>query len=727
MSAVISAPPKHITISDSTANPMLPDDMAPPPPIPSCTPGSDTWCGVEDTERERISLDTFSDDVYFVRCSLCNNVYHFGCVRDTFPPDHDPGYGTTREEAKLERSWCCRSCIEQLPSRMNQFILINAQAFSSGRPCYFPAEILQRRGSVVTLRWSLYNEYPEDLPPPQSETFRLTASECYAARFRDTTSYFVSDAMGGLRCPVAFYEEAVDMCRYQQEDMTNTLRGSVPSIESIILGKQGIVHPIAKMWDTWIRKGNAAIGFPNQFRFPLFPADLGLKEHFQYQIERTIRHEFGADEEELVRAQGIGSVLFCVVMARVALGCSPCHDLQVFYLAYAGNETLPWAKSIGDRTAAKGVLHRAPSQLEQANQASFTPPCNTRSLQYNGNGRLKLRPDSSLPNPTYANLPISVLKEDGSSFHFATVKQSGLGNPISLSPNTTSQPPGPRPRPRPLGKRVTPPDGYRILELPRTDDGDASGDHLDSRKRSTPPSPSTQDMPASKKKCTYKPQEKPNTIGLRRKLHFGDFQFRIHQHFALRMSQSKAVAELVGLNCEPGSMRAAGRRATGMYWYSTVTYLRGTGKYWYNKYFYSPGLKVSASVRASEFHLLETLRQPVIWTSRCHSQFLRSSAFKANSTILCPYSNPGYRDPIGSNVVLLVYMPSGWLVGRSTVASTLAWENSTSKGEGHKCTKRKWGRGKTHLSERRKGCEEKTATEVVDFGVGGELGGARSG
>ncbi|KAF6749823.1 hypothetical protein DFP72DRAFT_771091, partial [Ephemerocybe angulata] len=111
--------------------------------------------------------------------------------------------------------------------------------------------------------------------------------------------------------------------------------------------------------------------FTEAFNFPLFPADLQLVQPFLLEIEKRSRCISGSLNTDYMEAHAMAYVLFCTVLTRTVLGCEPCHDTQIFYLAFASPDYPKATLSPDEIALVEGRLARRPSVYEQAIAASI--------------------------------------------------------------------------------------------------------------------------------------------------------------------------------------------------------------------------------------------------------------------------------------------------------------------------------------------------------------------
>ncbi|EAU85328.2 hypothetical protein CC1G_07598 [Coprinopsis cinerea okayama7 len=460
----------------------------PPSPAPSSTAGDEIpepivctnrdsrlWC--EKDESNGYYTGTF--DLDFVSCPLCNQEYHFVCVRGLLPSTCEFPFDIKDQKA----CWCCLQCQYGPNSTLDhaligQTVLINAHWFSVSNPLYYPAKILRRDRASFILQWSEFNVYKASYKP-QTMQFALPPLECYRAKMRPVQEYKSNSVLGTMRCPTSLHP---DSKVYPNVLAKNTIADAYDTVHKILISKE-TVHPITKIFAHYMKnRTNEAelksetMSFLDEFWFPLFPGDDALISQALVRLEGAARNVAPGDLDLHTHIAAQATVLFSVVLARVAIGAQPKHDGEIFYLGYRG----AWRKeevsemTITQEIALHGALTRKPTPYEEAILASQGAEDTTVLPTSRLEARFSFVEDPTLPNATYTDFPIRSLRESGNPFEFEgsiglSLQSSGytpgaLKQPLSSS-NASPQDAKPkRPRPTPAVRRNRAQVEFRILE-----------------------------------------------------------------------------------------------------------------------------------------------------------------------------------------------------------------------------------------------------------------------
>ncbi|KAG2004426.1 hypothetical protein CC2G_002983 [Coprinopsis cinerea AmutBmut pab1-1] len=156
------------------------------------------------------------------------------------------------------------------------------------------------------------------------------------------------------------------------------------AVHDILISKDR-THPITEIFSNYMQRllsqpkerfvdlKTRIMGFVDEFWFPIFPGDSSTFSSALVKLEGDARSLDPSNQELHAAVAAQATVLFNVVLVRVALGSSGLHDLEIFYLGYRG----PWRSqktgelTIAQETALLGSLARAPTPFEEAILASL--------------------------------------------------------------------------------------------------------------------------------------------------------------------------------------------------------------------------------------------------------------------------------------------------------------------------------------------------------------------
>ncbi|EAU81295.2 hypothetical protein CC1G_07225 [Coprinopsis cinerea okayama7 len=270
-----------------------------------------------------------------VQCIICTLKYHYACVKESLPPDFDVF-------PHLKEEWCCPRCInEGLWDNVmtGTFILVNMNQLSTlhgeRMALRYPAKIISREGSMVTLRWHEFNCWGPKARVMEP-TFTLTIHECLKIR---NLQYSKEDkaSFGAIEWPLELVSDFMtgeQLASIDKHNLVAAIQDALPSAVHFVKGTR--LHPIRKLIEKHLNRRSSSLGwkerkeylisFSSYFSVPIFPG------HRLLLVEEMKDIQFGEGDEGEIQMVAV-TVLLELVIIRQYLKMSPEQDGAIYELS----------------------------------------------------------------------------------------------------------------------------------------------------------------------------------------------------------------------------------------------------------------------------------------------------------------------------------------------------------------------------------------------------------
>ncbi|KAH6916538.1 hypothetical protein BKA70DRAFT_1419447 [Coprinopsis sp. MPI-PUGE-AT-0042] len=323
----------------------------------SCRKASKRWASVSRELGSSIDLEAQ------IACDLCSRNFHESCVKLNISSQGVP-YNDI--EAKIspdhfEVAVCCYDCLEDGTWDEHfhaEFVMLKPLGWTK----YYPAQIIDRDGEMLSLKWFRFNLYEGDLPNFGRE-FSALRKTCYSA-FKRPRTHYTLDETGALQWPVWLHEEAFGIHSYENPSLEAALEAPLGAIVEVVMRERP--HPVADVFDTYLSNAPSGLSslktvdyiraFGTLWVLPTLPGDESLAEVYHGTLLQAVGSPDGTEKD---RAIAIARVLLSAVIARHYLGLEDTCDAEILELAYQ--------PEIPSRSAQTGLVlqHHSKGYLER--------------------------------------------------------------------------------------------------------------------------------------------------------------------------------------------------------------------------------------------------------------------------------------------------------------------------------------------------------------------------